>query len=116
MHGVLVALLAELEREEGVLAPRHVLLHVDLALVLGEVGEPLPPHGPEVDLRPRREVDVPELGVAGGLGVAVEVVARPAEEVAAGEALEGPAAGEVVADGDLELGRLVALVLECGEN
>ena len=63
-------------------------------------------------LRPGRQVDEPQLGVCGRLCLADECVRGGPQEVAAGERAEGPAAGEVVADADLELGRLVPLVLE----
>ncbi len=57
-------------------------------------------------------MDEPQLGVGGRLCLADEGVRGGPQEVPAGERAEGPAAGEVVADADLELGRLVAVVLE----
>ena len=56
-------------------------------------------------------MDEPELGISRSLSFADEVVSRGSQEVAPGQALEGPTAGKVVADGDLELGRLVAFLL-----
>ena len=43
-------LLPELEGEEGVLAPWHVLLNVDLVLIVGQVGVTLAAHGTKVNL------------------------------------------------------------------
>jgi len=51
VDGVLVFLLPELEGEEGVLAPWHVLLDVDLVLVVGQVGVTLAANRPEVNLK-----------------------------------------------------------------
>ena len=56
-------------------------------------------------------MDEPELGISRSLSFADEVVSGGSQEVAPGQALEGPAPGKVVADGDLELGRLVAFLL-----
>ena len=56
-------------------------------------------------------MDEPELGISRSLSFADEVVSGGSQEVAPGQALEGPAAGKVVADGNLELGRLVAFLL-----
>lgn len=41
----------ELEREQSVLAPRNVGVHVDLVLRLGQVRESFAADGPKVDLR-----------------------------------------------------------------
>ena len=112
MYGVLVGLLPELEGEEGELAPRHVLLHVDLVLILAQVGVPLAPDRLEVDLRPGRQVDVPQLGVAGALGVALEGVPVGPQEVATGEAAERPTTRVVVAHRDFEPRLLLLLVLK----
>ncbi len=57
-------------------------------------------------------MDEPQLRVGGGLGLADEGVGGGPQEVPAGERAEGPPPGEVVADADLELGSLVAVVLE----
>ena len=51
VDGVLVLVLPELQGEQGVLPPGHVLLHLDLRLFLGQPREPLPPDAAEVDLR-----------------------------------------------------------------
>ena len=59
VDGVLVLLLAELEGEQRVLAPGHVLLHLDLGLLLGQPGEPLPADTAQVDLGPGSEMNVP---------------------------------------------------------
>ena len=112
MNGVLVRLLPELEGEEGVLAPRDVLLDVDLLLIVAEVREPLPPDGEEVDLRPRGQVNEPELGVAGVLRAAHEVVRRGSEKVTSSDAAKRPPAAEVIAHRDLEFRGLVFLVLK----
>ena len=63
VDGVLVLLLPELQGEQSVLTPGHVLLHLDLGLLLGQPGEPLPADTAEVDLGPGRQVDEPELPV-----------------------------------------------------
>ena len=70
VDGVLVLVLPELEGEQRVLSPGHILLHLDLCLLLGQSGEPLPADTPEVDLGPGRQVDVPQLPVRGRLGAA----------------------------------------------
>ena len=59
VDGVLVLLLAELEGEQRVLAPRHILLHLDLGLLLGQPGEPLPADAAQVDLGPGSKMNVP---------------------------------------------------------
>ena len=59
VNRVLVRLLPELEGEEGVAAPGHVLLHLDLGLLLGQPGEPLPADTAQVDLGPGSEMNVP---------------------------------------------------------
>lgn len=51
VEGVLAALVrAELQREQRVLAPRHVGVHVDLVQGLGQVSEPLTADGTQVHL------------------------------------------------------------------
>ena len=77
-----------------------------------EVRVSLAADGPEVDLGPGRQVDVPQLAVRGRFGVAREGVAGGAQEVTAGQAAERPSAGEVVAHRDLELRGVVLLLLE----
>ena len=59
VHRVLVRVLSELESEEGVAAPGHVLLHLDLGLLLGQPSEPFPADAAEVDLGPGSEMNVP---------------------------------------------------------
>ena len=85
---VLVLKLSELQGEQRVLAPGHVLLHLDLGLLLGQPGEPLPADAPEVDLGPSRQVDIPQLSVRGALGGANQVVRAGAEKVATRDAPE----------------------------
>ena len=60
MEGVVVV--AELEREEGVLAPGDVGIHVNFVLLFREVGETFTAHAVEVDLRSGGQVDVPARG------------------------------------------------------
>ena len=55
VDGVFVGLLPELEREEGVLTPGNVLLHLDLILGLGEVSKTLAADGPQVHLGKEEE-------------------------------------------------------------
>ena len=57
-----VVVVAELQREERVLAPGDVGVHVDFVLLLGEVGEALPADAVQVDLRSGGQVDVPVEG------------------------------------------------------
>ena len=88
VYGVLVLVLPELQGEQGVLSPGHVLHHLDLGLLLGQPGEPLPADTPEVDLGPGRQVDVPELSVRRRLGAADEIVSAGSEEISSLDAPE----------------------------
>ena len=81
VDGVLVLVLPELQGEQGVLPPGHVLLHLDLRLLLGQPREPLPPDAAEVDLRPGSQVDVPKLPIRWRLGTANQIVSTGSEEV-----------------------------------
>ena len=81
VHRVLVRVLAELESEESVAAPGHVLLHLDLRLLLGQPREPLPPDAAEVDLRSGSQMDVPKLPIRWRLGTANQIVSTGSEEV-----------------------------------
>ena len=51
VDGILVLVLPELQREQGVLAPGNVLLDVDLLLVVRQVGVTFAADGTNVDLR-----------------------------------------------------------------
>ena len=88
VDGVLVLKLTELQGEQRVLAPGHVLLHLNLGLLLRQPGEPLPADAPEVDLGPGRQVDIPQLSVRGALRSANQVVCTGAEKVATRDAPE----------------------------
>ena len=88
VDGVLVLVLPELQGEQSVLSPGHVLHHLDLGLLLGQPGEPLPADTPEVDLGPGRQVHVPQLSVRRRLGAADEIVSAGSEEISSLDAPE----------------------------
>ena len=99
VYGVLVLVLPELQGEQCVLPPGHVLDHLDLGLLLPERGEPLPADAPEVDLRPGGQVDVPELPVRRRLGAADEIVSAGSKEISS---LDAPARQTLLVHGDKE--------------
>lgn len=103
VQGVLSAFLhAELESEESVFAPGNVGVDVDLVEILGEVRKSLPSDGPQIHLRPRGQMNQPELGIAGNFRGAHQLVRTRAEEIAAHDVPEGPAPGAVIRDGNVE--------------
>lgn len=104
----------ELQREEGVFAPGNIGVHVDLVEILRQMGEPLPAHRSQVHLGPGGQVDVPEFRVAGHLGGARQLVGGGAQEVAADNVPEGPAAGAVLGHADLELAAGILLLALAG--
>ncbi len=112
MDGIFVRLLPELQGEEGVLAPGHVFLNMDLFLVVAQMGESFAANRQEVDLRSGCQMDKPELGISRILGLALQCIRRGSKKVAPGNALERPPPAEVIANGNLKLGRLVLLVLQ----
>ena len=54
----------------------------------------------------------PEFGIPGCFCDALQVVGRRAQEVTSRQTLECPTTGEVVANRDLKLGRVVAFLLK----
>lgn len=63
-----VSALVELQREERVLSPRGVGVHVDGLVVGGEAGVPPPAHAADVHLGTGGQVHGPQLGGSGDLG------------------------------------------------
>ena len=76
VNGVFVGLLAKLQREQCVFAPGNVFFHVNLVLIVRQVRESFATDRKKVDLRPRRQMNEPQLGIAGSLGRAHQRVRR----------------------------------------
>ena len=62
-HSKFAGLLPELQGEHGVTAPRNVLLHVDLRLVLAQLCKPLPTNAPQIHLGHNNAMEHPNINL-----------------------------------------------------
>ena len=94
--------------------PTKLPTYLNLSLFLRQPGKSLPSDTPKVDLRPCRQVDIPQLGISGGLGRAHQGVRGGAQEISTSYTSEGPPARIVIAHRDLKLGGVVLLLVLTG--